>query len=148
MIFQNFAEIKKYGFTGFKSVYELLNDSSVIPKTKGVYVVINPTPQKVEFLEKGVGGFFKEKNPNVSINELKEKWINNSDVIYIGQCGGGTSNATLKSRLSQYLNFGKSKNVGHYGGRFIWQLKIHKDIIFAWKELPNDKPSIIEQALF
>jgi hypothetical protein len=140
--------IKSEGFLGFKTVKQLWQSHEEIPNEKGVYLVINPSPQICTFLEVGVGGYFKNKNPNVLIEELNKNWVNDSHIVYIGRAGGGSSSATLRRRLKQYLDFGKGKpNVGHYGGRFIWQLENHAELIFAWKPLKSEDPSIIETAL-
>jgi hypothetical protein len=38
-------------------------------------------------------------------------------------------------------------NIGHYGGRYIWQLKNSLDLVVCWKTLPNDDPRSIESQL-
>lgn len=144
MEIENINEIKKSGFEGFKKISELKVNSTIIPKIKGVYLVLRPDNNKVEFVEKGTGGFFKNRNPNVGISELTESWIEDAQIVYIGKAGGENSSATLQSRLKQYLNFGRGKKVGHWGGRYIWQIKSIDDYIICWKELPNDEPRIIE----
>ena len=53
----------------------------------------------------------------------------------------------LHSRLVQYLRFGQGKKVGHWGGRFIWQLQNHEDLVFSWKITPNNDPSEVERSL-
>lgn len=140
-------DIKKNGFIGFKSVAELRTDKSYIPKIKGVYIVINPGYKRSEFINPGVGGFFKGKDPNVSIIDLKSNHVENSKVIYNGKAGSPTGQATLNSRLGQYLRFGETKNVGHWGGRLIWQLNNHSELIFCWKTIPNDDPREVEKQL-
>ncbi len=45
------------------------------------------------------------------------------------------------------LRFGQTKNVGHWGGRYIWQIKKHSDLIFCWKPTPKDDPREIEKQL-
>ena len=40
-----------------------------------------------EFLSRGTGGFFKGKDPNVSITELETNWVENTCVVYIGKAG-------------------------------------------------------------
>lgn len=147
MNFNDIDDIKKNGFIGFKTVGELWIDKSSIPKIKGVYLVFNPTFKKTEFINPGVGGFFKGKDPNVTIAELKINHVDNSQVVYIGKAGSPTGKATLNSRLGQYLRFGETKNVGHWGGRLIWQLKNHSDLIFCWKSTPKDDPREIEKHL-
>ncbi len=147
MDFNNIGEIKNAGFIGFKKMSELFVDSSAIPKIKGVYLVLNSNCKEAEYLEIGTGGHFKGKNPNVLIDELKSNWVENSLVVYIGKAGSETSKATLNSRLKQYFGFGQGKNIGHWGGRLIWQLKNHNDLIVCWKPLLNDDPRTIENSL-
>ncbi len=67
MNFKDIDDTEQNGFSGFKTVAELWIDKSSIPKTRGVYLVINPKYNKTEFINPGVGGFFKGKDPNVSI---------------------------------------------------------------------------------
>ena len=43
---------------------------------------------------------------------------------------------TLKKRLSTYMRFGQGEAVGHWGGRFIWQMKDSRDLIICWKPMP------------
>lgn len=140
MNFNSIEELKKAGFRGFKRMGELFIDSSEIPKVKGVYLVLNPHYNKAEYVSIGTGGYFKGKNPNVSIDELKLNWVDNSLIVYIGKAGSNTAKATLNSRLKQYFRFGQGKNVGHWGGRLIWQLKNSVDLIVCWKPLPDDNP--------
>ncbi|HCY77641.1 MAG TPA: hypothetical protein DHV28_17150 [Ignavibacteriales bacterium] len=146
MDFNNIEHIKEVGFTGFKSVRDLFSDSSSIPKTKGVYLILN-TESKSDFLAIGTGGYFKGRNPNIPVAELKSNWVDNTIVVYIGKAGKDGSNATLQSRLKQYFRFGQRKNVGHWGGRLIWQLKNSHDLIVCWKALPSEDPRKYEANL-
>jgi len=127
MDFNNIDEIKKAKFSGFRKMNELFNGSFPIPKMKGIYLVLNPNYKKAEYLQIGTGGYFKGKNPNVSLEELKSNWVDNSLFVYIGKAGNETSKATLNSRLKQCFGFGQGKNIGHWGGRLIWQLKNAND---------------------
>ena len=147
MTFSNVDELKLLGFEGFLSIKELISNSSILPKERGVYCIINPAGFNNEFIEKGCGGNFKSKNPNVSISELNENWVKDAFVVYIGKAGGTNKKATLRSRLKQYLNFGQGKPVGHWGGRLIWQLKYSSALIVCWKALPNQEPREYEAEL-
>jgi hypothetical protein len=139
-MFQDLSSIKEAGFSGFKTVEQLWHDYSLIPDKKGVYLILNPDCTMKQFLLKGVGGYFKGKDPNLSIPQLISNWVDNSYILYIGQAGGNGSSATLRKRIRQYLEFGKGKPVGHYGGRLIWQLTQHKELIVAWKILESSNP--------
>lgn len=146
MEFKNIEQIKEAGFVGFKKMKELFADNSTIPDIKGVYLILNPS-KSAEFLTVGTGGHFKGKNPNVEIDLLIKNWVDDTIVVYIGKAGKEGSGATLKSRLCQYFDFGKGKKVGHWGGRFIWQLKNSSDLLVCWKVLPDVDPRKKESQL-
>jgi len=79
----------------------------------GVYFVLNLTNKRPEFLTKGVSGLFKDKDPNISILELSQNWVENSKTIYAGKAGWSKGNGTLRSRLKQNVRFGQGFTVGH-----------------------------------
>lgn len=147
MTFNNKNSLVENGFEGFLSVQDLWVDRSAIPKVRGVYLVIDPNFQDTQFIDPGVGGFFKGKDPNVDIEVLKSNVVSGAEVVYIGKAGSPTGKATLYSRLGQYLRFGQTKNVGHYGGRFIWQIKKHEELVFCWKTVENGDPREVEKSL-
>lgn len=132
MTFNDIDEIKKAGFIGFKKMSELFLDSSMLPDNNGVYLVLNIDNKPGEFLTVGSGGHFKGKDPNISLADLKSNWVDNTKVVYIGKA------TSLRSRLRQYFSFGQGKNIGHYGGRLIWQIKYSKDLVVCWKSLTTD----------
>ena len=142
--FNNIGATKESGFLGFVRLEQLFVNSSLIPDIKGVYLILCINNKPVEFLDIGTGGHFKGKNPNISLAELKHNWVENTKVVYIGKAGGDDSKATLRSRLTQYLRFGQGKNVGHWGGRLIWQIMNSEELLVCWKPLPNDDPRIVE----
>lgn len=128
MDFNAIEKIKEAGFRGFVSVENLYNFGySSIPEDGGVYMILRKSVSKPVFLSKGTGGYFKEKEPNVCIDVLKANWVAETCVMYIGKA------TSLRKRISQYIRFGHGANVGHYGGRFIWQLADSKDLIVCWK---------------
>jgi hypothetical protein len=139
--------IRKEGFSGFRTIAQLWEDYSVIPNQQGIYVIIQPSEDHPIFLEEGVGGFHKGRNPNVAIDKLSSRWVPGCKILYFGKAGGSSLNATLRSRLQQYLEFGKGKPQGHYGGRLIWQLKHHPELVVAWKALPDAEPRLEEARL-
>ncbi|MEH7237753.1 hypothetical protein [Bacillus sp. JJ1562] len=147
MDFSNFKSIKDYGFEGYIPVSQLMHNHSTIPHNKGVYLILYTPDESPEFLSEGSGGFFKGRDPNVPIEELEDNWVIDTKVIYIGKAGGGKSSATLNSRINQLLKFGRGKNVGHYGGRIMWQLENNNDLIICWKELPVEDPNEVKNHL-
>lgn len=140
-------ELKKNGFQGFITIRYLFNHRSKLPKEKGVYMILIPSSFILKFKTVGTGGYFKGKNPNVTLQELQSNWVENAAIIYIGKAGSETSSATLQSRLNQYLNFGQGKAVGHWGGRLIWQIQNSENLIVCWKTTPSEEPSKVESKL-
>ena len=136
MKFEIVENLKEAGFEGFIPVKELRNKHRIIPSVPGVYMVVRTSEAEPSFLDTGTGGFFKDKNPNVSVAELKRNWIKNTCVVYIGKA------SLLQKRLKQYLDFGAGKPVGHYGGRFIWQLADAEDLLFCWKAVPENPENV------
>jgi hypothetical protein len=145
--FNDIKAIEEHGFLGFKKPGDLFENSSIIPDIKGIYMILYNDNNTPEFLTTGTGGHFKDKNPNISIQALKYNWIEDTKVVYIGKAGGDDSKATLRSRLTQYFRFGQGKNVGHWGGRLIWQIKNSKELLVCWKPLPNADPRDAEAEL-
>lgn len=148
----NLNEIKASDFKGFVSVSKLKNNFNQIPDERGVYLILKPD-KSINFLKIGTGGYFKNKNPNVETDILRKKWIETALVIYIGQAGGVRngkwSNSTLRKRIKDYLKFGNGKNIGHSGGRYIWQIEESSELIVCWKELPEkiEDPCKVESKL-
>ena len=125
--------LKEQGYEGFVSIGKLMSDNSFVPNSAGVYIVLVPTKTTPVFLAVGTGGHFKQRNPNVTIEELKSNWVGDSHIVYIGKA------TSLKKRLKQYMEFGQGKPVGHWGGRLIWQLADVKDFLVCWHTYVTEK---------
>lgn len=139
--FNDLASIKRAGFIGFVSFCNLVN-SDKLSETKGVYMILYLKESKPTFLETGTGGFFKDRNPNVPIGILNDNWIDQAKAIYIGKA------SNLKKRLTQYWKFGQGQKIGHYGGRYIWQIEnAITDLIVCWKVTEGEDEDHIESGL-
>ena len=137
MRFCSINNLKDAGFTGFIPVSELREGGlKMTPDVPGVYVVLRVSERAPEFLETGSGGHFKGKNPNVPVAELAANWVDGTPVVYIGKA------TSLRKRISQYLRFGQGKPVGHWGGRYIWQLADASQLLFCWKEVDGDPEAV------
>lgn len=128
-------ELEKNGFQGFVTISDLTKNPALAPSEKGVYMILRESENAPEFLKEGTGGFYKGKNPNVTIPKLKQNYISNSHILYIGQ-----TTTSLYERLNLYMCFGNGESVMHYGGRYIWQLKDAQKLIVCWKKLKNGNP--------
>lgn len=149
------AFLEKHNFTQHITYSKYKYDHravKIIPEIKGLYIVFSTSLRK-DFLTKGTGGFFKDKNPNVPIKVLSDNWVDNTNILYIGRAGGVSengveSNSTLRRRLNTYFKFGLGEPVGHWGGRFIWQLKYSDELIFYWRPCDEtENPVTLEHHL-
>ncbi len=147
-IYNNITELKKNGFEGFVTIESFQQGKlSHVPEEKGVYLVLYLSDSNIEFIKKSSAGHFKGKNPTVHMDILEKKWIENTIVAYIGQAGGGDSSATLKSRIRQLVAFGNGKPIGHWGGRYLWQIKDSKDLVICWQASSKRDPRTLENEL-
>lgn len=141
----NYKEEKEWlvanGFKGFVTIAEL-KENNVAPKKHGVYAILRESDEEPKFLKKGCGGFFKDKDPNVELSELESNWISDTHILYYGK-----ASKSIHKRLGQYMSFGCGKAVGHYGGRYIWQLENHDELVVCWKETTDKDPREEENAL-
>lgn len=127
------AGLEDAGFRGFVR-FSGLNHADV-PATGGVYAVLRDARMKPVFLSANPGGRFKGKDPTVDPARLAARWIEGCSVIYIGKA------TKLQTRLEQYRDFGSGRPVGHWGGRFIWQMERANEHVVCWKathENPRD----------
>lgn len=122
------------GFDGFVTFDELRNGGlDEVPPSGGVYVVIRRSKEDPVFLDESCGGHFKGKNPGELVDVLTAKWVADTPVVYIGK---GDS---LRRRLKEYAAFGAGRPVGHWGGRYIWQLADRDELLVAWKRCEDGR---------
>jgi hypothetical protein len=137
--------MKPVGFSEPISIRKLMTVEGIdeVDKVHGLYLVLYTEKVHPEFLEVGTGGHFKGRDPNVSIEILESKWIEDTEIIYIGQ-----TTKTLRSRIKSYMQFGQGEPVGHWGGRYIWQMAGSCDLLLCWKPLSsNEDPEDGEKSM-
>jgi hypothetical protein len=123
-------------FSGFGPPYPirvLRLTQADVPKGSGVYLVRLPAiVETPSFRTVSVGGHFKGNDPTVAVSRLKAKWVQCTQVLYVGK------STNLLRRLRQLLRFGAGEPVGKWGGLFVWQLAHPEGLEIAWKELEGD----------
>ena len=137
------SKLQDQGFRGFVTVAGLRKGGMTgIPASPGVYLVLRDGTSFPKFRTPGTGGYFKGKDPNVSISRLRQEWVAGAFVVYVGQSGN------LQRRIGQLIQFGQGADIGHWGGRLMWQLAQAEELQVCWKEvnkLGDVKKDILEQ---
>src|SRR5262245_29453944 len=104
----------------------------------GIYAVIYPFDHEPKFVFPGTGGSHKKKDPNVSVEELRERWVPDSRLLYFGKAGGAGKKSDLRERIDDYSQFGLGEKTGHWGGRLIWQIEDSPSLLICWKPTLDD----------
>jgi hypothetical protein len=91
-----------------------------------VYVIFRPDVWTPGFLEVNPGGHHKGRDPTVTSEVLAAKWVAQAQVVYIGKAD------VANRRLKQFARFGAGEPIGHWGGRYIWQLPDVEELLVAW----------------
>ncbi|MFE2529721.1 hypothetical protein ACFXEL_36470 [Streptomyces sp. NPDC059382] len=139
------------GFRGFVP-FGALGDSEV-PAEAGIHVVVRPAPagpdaSAPEFLPRSPAGHFKGRDPSVDVGVLNDAWVHGATILYVGKASGGKDGRRgLRKRLDEYRRHGAGFPVGHWGGRYIWQLRDSADLLVAWRPTPDEGPGIAEASL-
>ena len=145
---RHIENIRSKGFRGFLPVSTLRLEENLdtVPREAGVYLILNPTQEKPEFLNKSVGGHYRG-DPTVDLECLEKNWVDGAKILYVGH----TPRRILYERVSELIEFGSGEPIGHWGGRLIWQLKNHNELLICWlthKDPVETRKKIIREFKF
>jgi len=128
------AFLEAEGFEGFFTVGQLRDEGcESLPDQPGVYAMVRESLAPPEFLVKSVAPVYRGQDPTQPIETLSEHWVPGAQVLYFGRARGPGVRSLLRQRVKRYLRFGNGRVVGHWGGRFVWQLRDHTALRVAWK---------------
>jgi hypothetical protein len=121
------ADLEAAGFVGWRTWDELrASDFAGVPSAPVTYVVYRPAVSEPVLLSANPGGHFKGNDPTIATDLLKTRWVSDAHVVYVGKAD------VAARRLKQFARFGAGEPVGHWGGRYTWQLADSNELLVAW----------------
>ena len=128
--------LRAVGFDGFVRFDQTSGDA--VPKAPGVYVVIRPQDAPPRFLDVSPAGHFKGRDPTVARPVLEAAWVPGAHVLYIGKAAAGRNRRRgLRQCLAEYRRHGQGEPVGHWGGRYTWQINDQADLLVGWQTITD-----------
>jgi hypothetical protein len=126
--------LERAGFVGWVSWSACPAALGVIDKSSGgVYLTYRTGSLAPAYLDRSPAGRFRG-DPSVTTETLEANWVRGARVVYIGKGNHGR----LRTRLEEFIDFGRGGRKRHAGGRLIWQLQRSEALLVAWKPLPLD----------
>lgn len=107
-----------------------------VPRSAGIYLVIQASLSQPEFLNIGTGGWFQQRDPNYPLRVARENWVEGARIEYIGKAAGRSG---LRQRLRQLVRFGYGEPAAHRGGRLLSQLSYAYELQVRWQTCRPDQ---------
>jgi hypothetical protein len=140
------AALHDAGFQGFHSIVQLRETAALeVPVERGIYAIVRDTLMPPHFLPSSVGGRYRQKDPTLPVERLKERWVEGAVVLYFSRAPGPGVRNLLQQRIKRHIRFGHGSAIAATTGRAVWQLKDHLSLLFAWMPTPDEEPAYAEK---
>lgn len=126
----NSTGLQAAGWSGLLPLMGL--DKRVVTMQVGVYTVVRARSTEALFTR-----LSRQRGSNNALEDdvVARRWVEGASVLYIGQT---SARGGLQRRLRPF----STASAGHSGGRAIWQLEEHAELLVAWLATP---PRVIPQ---
>jgi hypothetical protein len=133
--------LRQSGYEGFVTIGALReSDFGGVPDQPGVYLALYASQDPPRFLPVSPAGEIAGESATIPVDELEDFWVPDALVLYAGMAGGKGKKATLRSRVEQFLDFGRGQKVRHRDGRAVWQIVRSSTLLICWLPTPRADP--------
>ena len=112
-----------------------------VPAKPGVYLVVIPPGYEFSLRD----NVHRGKHLHLTAGQKANRWVPDTDIIYIGETGGPGKKATLQVRIQKLIRHSLGKTPNHKGGEDIWLLNKDDTFLLYWKECGS--PRAVEKQL-
>lgn len=133
-------ELASEGFEGFLTIGQLHRSGCFeVPDERGVYVVLRRGEAPHTILKRSHAPAWRGQDPTRPVDELTARWLDRTALLYVAAAPGSGVRHRLRQRLKRMLRFGHGSVVGHWGGRYLWQLGESSRLVLAWRTCRDDE---------
>ncbi|MGT2427089.1 hypothetical protein [Amnibacterium kyonggiense] len=137
--------LEEGGFRGFVPFASF--ETADVPEAPGVYAILRTGHAAPVFLAGSAAGPRNGTAAAVAVEVLAKKWVPGPEVVYIGKATPSTAGRRgLQKRLDEYVAHGAGGPAKHWGGRYVWQLADHDELLVAWNVTDED-PGVVESRM-
>ena len=133
--------LRRAGYEGFATIGALRESGLAgVPAQPGVYLALTLSEDPPRYLPISPAGTIAGESATIPVDELEDSWVPGALVLYAGLAGGKGKTATLRSRIGQFLDFGRGRKVRHRDGRAVWQIARSSTLVMCWLPTPRADP--------
>ncbi len=133
--------LREAGYGGFVTIGSLREHGFAgIPDEPGVYLALYSSDDPPRFLPASPAATLGKELATIPVGELEEDWVDGAYVLYAGMAGGKGKPATLRTRIEQFLDFGRGQKTRHRDGRAVWQVVRSSALVICWQATPGADP--------
>lgn len=128
------------GFVGFLTVGQLHRSGCFeVPDERGAYLLLRGSEAPHRILPRSQAPAWRGEDPTRPVEELTARWVEDTALLYAAAAPGSGVRHRLRQRVKRLLRFGHGSVVGHWGGRFVWQLAESSRLVVAWRPCSDDE---------
>lgn len=133
-MFRSIQDLESEGFEGFAGQIRLVGTfNKVVPVSPGVLLAVWADPSQPPTLREESNPFHMPgKKPRLSLDYLRERWVEDTCVLYIDEAGPDHTSPNLRQLIRKLLWPTGGPKAARSRGRLIWHMVEVEGLEFCW----------------